>query len=188
MKNSIRRMSSEDLKILAKVIDDLNNIKVYGLKAEAYNNGLRDEVFEKRAVKERLEMPSPEEFLKKRRMPETFEELHDLIKGYIRAINHNDVEILDEIEYECAKVYEHGNAFHNEIESYQAGYFIEDLHHVLDCYLPNEEMYLVKIYDIPEITISFGEEDTAREFISYYTGPCTLLKEEGVLLQEIDSF
>ncbi|MDK2793873.1 MAG: hypothetical protein PWP75_502 [Caldanaerobacter sp.] len=36
-------MTAEDMKLLTKIIEDLNRIKLYGIKAEAHNKRLRGE-------------------------------------------------------------------------------------------------------------------------------------------------
>jgi len=174
-------MTAEDMKLLTKIIEDLNRIKLYGIKAEAHNKRLRGE----NPVKWWVEMPSPEEFLEKRRKPNRFEELHDLIKKHIGTIE--GVKILDEIKYEDAKACVHGRVFYNEIHPYQANAFILLLYDILCPYMVDCKYY-VETYDIPEIAIGFESEETARKFIDIYGNPCTLFKEGDFVWEEIATF
>ena len=151
-----KRITMEDMKLLAEIIEDLNRIKIYGIKAEAYNKGLQYNEPDKL----RVEIPSPEEFLKRRRKPDRLEELHDMIKGYIGTIK--GAEILDDIEYEAAKTCVHGRIFYNEIPPYQAKPFIHALYDVLNHYVQGK--YYVEPYDVPEVVVSFGKQRTGQKF------------------------
>lgn len=53
-------MTLEDMKLLTEIIDDLKEIKIYGVKAEAYNKGLRDDgLVVDIARKRRIKIPTP---------------------------------------------------------------------------------------------------------------------------------
>lgn len=183
-------MTLEDMKLLTEIIDDLKEIKIYGVKAEAYNKGLRDDgLVVDIAQKRRIKIPTPEKFFGSRRSPKNLEELHDLVKGYIGTINREDKEILDEMDYEFALANIHRKAFHNEVPPYyNASFFFDYFYDVLRAYTPKKCRYYVEIHDIPEITIGFPNRATAKKFIDVYTGPCILFEEKDLCWEVVGRY